>query len=103
METLSKFGEETSSRLQKYDKRDLLITELLAFWGRHPNNKYTINIICYALDRNRRDVETALHEMITMGLVEMSRNYCECLYSLTKDQEKRSSVCIENSDKEIYH
>jgi hypothetical protein len=92
METLSKFGEETSSRLQKYDKRDLLITELLEFWGRHPNNKYTINIICYALDRNRRDVETALHEMINMGLVEMSRNYCECLYSLTEDQVKGISV-----------
>jgi predicted transcriptional regulator len=92
MKTLSKFGEETSSRLQKYDKRDLLITELLEFWGRHPNNKYTINIICYALDRNRRDVETALHEMINMGLVEMSRNYCECLYSLTEDQVKGISV-----------
>jgi hypothetical protein len=103
METVSKFGEVTSSRLRKYEKRDLLITELLEFWGRHPNNKYTINIICYALDRNRRDVETALRDMIRMGLIEMSRQYCECLYSLTKDQEKRSSVCIRNSDKEMNH
>jgi len=103
METFSKLNEEISYRPRKYDERDSLITELLAFWGRHPNNKYTINIICYALDRNRRDVEGALHEMIDMGLVVMTRNYCECLYSLTEDQGKRSSVCMKNPDKETNH
>jgi predicted transcriptional regulator len=92
MEIFSKVGEELSSRLGEYDMRDPLITELLAFWGRHPNNKYTINIICYALDRNTRDVERALHEMVDRGLIEMSRNYCECLYSLTDDQGKRISA-----------
>ena len=47
---------------------DLLTMELLAFWGRHPNCRFTIDAITCAMDARRRNVERALNGLLAEDL-----------------------------------
>lgn len=69
---------------------DRLKRELLAFWGRHPNARFSRGVICCALDFARLDVDRALKQMVETGLVELwTQNDSTPLYSLTTDEEIR--------------
>ena len=71
---------------------DLLGMELLAFWGRHPDCRFTIDAITCAMDAKRRNVERALHGLMERGLIITAVHYDTSLYYLTDDETKRKPV-----------
>jgi len=68
---------------------DRLKTELLAFWGRHPNAKFTRSAISCALDCKKLDMDRALKDMVERGLVDMHKHNGVTFYSLTANEERR--------------
>ena len=66
--------------------------ELLAFWGRHPNAKFSSRVLCYAVDCNWLDADRALKALVEAGLVATHIYNDVPLYSLTRNQERRRPV-----------
>ena len=66
--------------------------ELLAFWGRHPNAKFSRRVLCYALDCNKLDMDKALKALIEARLVDTCIDHDVSLYSLTTSEERRRPV-----------
>jgi len=66
--------------------------ELLAFWGMHPNARFTRYTICYGLDCSKQEANRALMALVEAGVIDT--NSCNGLifYSLTKNEEKRRPV-----------
>jgi len=71
---------------------DLLSMEVLAFWGRHPKCRFTIDAITCAMDAKRRNVETALSGLLAEDLIVTSVHSDTTLYYLTPDETKRQPV-----------
>ena len=65
---------------------------LLSFWGMHPNARFDISIICYAVDCHKLDAERALKAMVEDGLLDKYMHNGVTLYSLTTNQERRRPV-----------
>jgi len=75
------------------EQRDnLLKRELYEFWGMHPNAKFSRPIISYALDCNKRELDSVLRAMVEIGLVETQVQNGVTMYSLTTNEDKRGSV-----------
>jgi len=66
--------------------------ELIAFWGRHPNAKFSRRVICYALDWNKLEADRALRALVDAGVVDTHKHNGLTLYSLTMNEEKRRPV-----------
>lgn len=66
--------------------------ELLAFWGMHPEARFSSYVICFALDCGKLEMNRALREMLDAGLIDNHTHNGLSLYSLTKNEEKRQTV-----------
>ena len=71
---------------------DRVERELLAFWGRHSNAKFSRRVICYALNCSKLEAEGALRAMVEEGLLDKHITNGVTLYSLTRNEEKRRPV-----------
>jgi len=71
---------------------DQLRMELVAFWSRHPNKRFTAGAISCALDRRKRHTVRALRALAEAGLVDISTERDEPFYSLTADSGLREPV-----------
>jgi hypothetical protein len=72
--------------------------ELLLFWGKHPNARFTKFALCYAVDCSGLQAEQSLKAHMEAGLVEEHTNERGLtFYSLTTDEAKRQQV-IELAD-----
>ena len=67
-------------------------TELIAFWGRHPNAKFTRAAICCAVDCKRTDLDRALKAMVEAGLVDTCMIRGIFFYWLSANEEIRRLV-----------
>ena len=76
-------------RLLKQYASDRLKMELLAFWGRHPNAKFTRGAISCALDCKKLDMDRALKDLVERGLVDMHKHNGVTFYALTTNEERR--------------
>jgi hypothetical protein len=77
--------------IRKYADEPLKM-ELLAFWGRHPNAKFSKLAIYHVEDCRKVDVCRALEDMGVAGLVDAHIYNGTPLYSLTMNEEKRRLV-----------
>ena len=71
---------------------DRLKREILAFWGRHPQAKFSLATMACALDCRKLDMERSLRAMVNAGLVD---TYCyngQPFYSLTADEQRRRPI-----------
>jgi hypothetical protein len=64
--------------------------ELLMFWGRHPDTKFSKLAIC--LHCTGADACDALDEMVDAGLLDKNIRHGTAIYSLTTKQEIRRAV-----------
>ncbi|MBE0479833.1 MAG: hypothetical protein IBX68_02520 [Dehalococcoidia bacterium] len=71
---------------------DHLRMELLAFWSRHPNTRFTEAAIRCALDCSKQEMLKALASLVDAGIVERHRQNELVCYSLTMEETKRRSV-----------
>lgn len=71
---------------------NLLKRDLYLFWGMHPRARFSMSIISYVLDCNKRDLEVMLQTMVEAGLVETHIQNGVTLYSLTANEEKRRAI-----------
>lgn len=71
---------------------DRLRMELLAFWSRHPNAKFTARAVSCALDCKRLNVSKALAAMVEVGLVDTHDYNGTPVYSLTANEETRRPI-----------
>jgi len=62
---------------------DHLKVELLAFWSRHPHDKFTASVISCALDHSKLEVKRALKLLAETGLVDKFTTGALTLYNLT--------------------
>ena len=92
METLSISIEKDLYRFLEEHGTGWVERELLAFWGRHSDAKFSRRVICYALDCSKWEAEEALGVMVDQGLVDEHITNSVMLYSLTRDEEKRQPV-----------
>lgn len=70
-----------------------LKSDLLYFWSRYPNAKFTLGVIAGALDRARKvDVEEALDALVTAEITEKHTQRGLPFYCLTTDPEKREPI-----------
>jgi hypothetical protein len=77
--------------IRKYADEPLKM-ELLAFWGRHPNAKFSKLAIYHVEDCRKVDACRALGDMAEAGLVDAHIYNGTPLYSLTMNEEKRRLV-----------
>jgi len=66
--------------------------ELLAFWGMHPNARFTRYAICYGVDWSKLEANRALMALVEAGVVDTHNHNGLTFYSLTKNEEKRRPV-----------
>jgi hypothetical protein len=92
METLSVSTEEELYHFLEEHGTNRVKRELLAFWGRHSDAKFSRRVICYALDCSKLEAEGALRAMVDAGLVDNHTNNGLTLYSLTENEERRRLV-----------
>jgi len=92
METLTVTTQEELYHFLEEYGNNRVKRELLSFWGRHPEAKFSRYAICFALDCGKLEVEKALRAMVDGGLVDNHTNNGLTLYSLTKNEEKRRPV-----------
>jgi len=85
-------SEEQLLRFLEKHVGDRLKTELLAFWGRHPNAKFTRGAIYCALDCTKSEMEKGLKDMVETGLVDTCTHNGVSFYSLTANEERRRAV-----------
>jgi len=76
--------------IRKYAGEPLKM-ELLAFWGRHPNAKFS-KFAMYHVEDYREVFCRALEDMAEAGLVDAHVYNGTPLYSLTTNEEKRRLV-----------
>jgi len=65
---------------------DHLRVELLAFWSRHPHDKFTASVISCALDHSKLEVKRALKLLDEAGLVDTFSTGGLTLYNLTTNE-----------------
>jgi len=70
-------------------KSDRLKSELLSFWGRHPNANFTWNAIYYAMDFCKSDVVKTLDCFIEKGIIDTHKVNDYMFYSLTNNKDVR--------------
>ena len=92
MEAPSISTEEQLLRFLEEYARDRLEMELLTFWGRHPNARFSRGAISCALDCKKLSVDRALKDMVGLGLVDTDNCNGVPFYSLTANEEKRRPV-----------
>ena len=92
METLTVSTEESLYRFLEEYGRNREERELLAFWGMHPNARFTRYAICYGLDCNKQEANRALMALVEQGIIDTSSSNGLIFYSLTKNEEKRRPV-----------
>jgi len=92
METLTVSTQEELYRFLEEHGNSRVKRELLAFWGRHPNAKFSRYAICFALDCGKLEANSALRALVDAGLVDNHTNNGLTLYSLTENEEKRRLV-----------
>lgn len=92
METLTVGTQEELYRFLEEHGNNRVKRELLNFWGRHPDARFSRYAICFALDCGKLEAEKALRAMVDAGLVDNHKNNGLTLYSLTKNEEKRRRV-----------
>ena len=92
MEKLTDSTEECLYRLlEEYgDNREK--SQLLRFWGMHPNAKFTRYAICHGLDWSKLEVNRALAALVDTGVVDTHSHNGLTFYSLTENEEKRLQV-----------
>ncbi|MFC1925198.1 hypothetical protein ACFLW2_00700 [Chloroflexota bacterium] len=67
--------------------------DLLFFWNRHPNAKFTLGAIARSLDCGRRDdLEEAMQALVTAELLERHMQQGLPFYCLTTDSTKREPI-----------
>jgi hypothetical protein len=92
METLTVSIQEGLYHFLEEHGNNRIKRELLDFWGRHPDARFSRYVICFALDCGKLEAERALKAMVDAGLVDNHENNGVTLYSLTKNEEKRRPV-----------
>ncbi len=78
--------------IKEYADGQYCLLELLRFWGRHPNTRFSQLAIVHALDSRRLYVETALKHLINEGIIKTYIENGDFRYSLTEDEELRNLV-----------
>ena len=74
---------DTGARLKK---------ELIAFWMRHPNGKFTASVISCVLECRRGEARVALDELVREGLIDTYIRESYTYYKLTDDESRRISL-----------
>lgn len=87
--TVSELAGETLFQFVKEYAGDRLKVELLAFWGRHPNARFSRLAIRCALECGKSDINRTLKDMVEAGLLDIHTGCGEVFYSLTADETKR--------------
>lgn len=92
METLTVSTEECLYRfLEEYgDNREK--SQLIRFWGLHPNARFTKYAICCGLDWAKLQANRALSALVDVGIVDTHEHNGLTFYSLTKNEEKQQPV-----------
>jgi len=85
-------SEEQMLRFLEEYAGDRLKMELLAFWGRHPNARFSRGAISCALDCKKLNIDRALKDMVEVGLVDIYNCNGVPFYSLTVNEERRRPV-----------
>ncbi len=87
---------ETTNRVLDFARRHAnswLKLDLLCFWGKYPNARFTVGIIARALGSERRaDVEEALDSLVRDHLVDKRVDKGQPFYSLAGDAGSRECV-----------
>ena len=86
--------EEELLRFCEANVKDYVGMDLLAFWGRHPDTRFTDRAVTGALAGKKQKVAKALKELVTSGLVDASGYNGSTLYSLTSDRKQRELTII---------
>jgi hypothetical protein len=92
MGTLTVSSEESLYQFLEEHGKSREERELLAFWGMHPNARFTRYAICYGLDCTKLEASRALMTMVVKGLIDTSSSNGSIFYSLTSEEEKRRPV-----------
>lgn len=92
MEALNVLTEESLYRFLEQHGDSRVKRELLAFWGRHPNAKFSKRVLCYTLDCNKLDAERTLRAMVEAGLLDKHISNSVTLYSLTTNEDSRRPI-----------
>jgi hypothetical protein len=67
--------------------------DLLFFWNKHPNAKFTLGAIALTLDYMRRaDIEEALEALVASEFLEKHIHHGLPFYCLTTDFKKREPI-----------
>lgn len=66
--------------------------ELLCFWSRHHDTKFSQSAVLYAMDSNKLDTQEALDTLVTRGLLQRQVVNGVALYSLSAGDDRRSLV-----------
>ena len=66
--------------------------ELLAFWSRYPDARFTACAVSRALDCRKLDATKALRIMVAFGLIDTHLVNGETFYSLTTNESRRDQV-----------
>jgi hypothetical protein len=67
---------------------DRVKAELLSFWGRHPSDEFTVNVVSCTLGFSKLEVNRALKHLIEVGFVETHTRDGVVFYHLTADEKK---------------
>ena len=67
--------------------------DLLFFWNRHPNAKFTLGAIARSLDCGRRDdLEEAMEALVASDFLEIHDQKGQPFYCLSSDSKKREPI-----------
>lgn len=92
---MSAEDDERKERLEQFIRENVgtrLELELLYFWSRHHDTRFSQSAILYAMDSNKLDTQQALDVLVAKGLLQRQVANGVALYSLTADTERRSLV-----------
>ena len=90
--TMVNVDEARLSRTSQVNDKARLKQQLLEFWMRHPNGKFTASVISCTLDYKRGDVRAILNDLVGEGLIETYVREGLTFYKLTGDESKRESL-----------
>ncbi len=68
------------------------LLELIQFFGRYPNTRFSELAVIHALNGRRLYTERALRHLVDKGVVKRYRENNVYLYSLTEDESLRSLI-----------
>jgi len=80
------------SQMGHVNDKARLKQQLLEFWIRHPNGKFTASVISCTLDCRRGDVKAILNDLAGEGLIETYVREGLTFYKLSGDESKRESL-----------